>query len=241
MGLWVETSIALIILFGVHYAIYSWICKKPKKSIRDRHVVVTGGSSGIGLGVAMQCAKLGAHVTIIARNVTNLDLALRKVEASRVSEDQKIQYRSVDLAKSYEEVEQCLIALETTVAPIYALINCAGMAICGTVDEISVDDARKMIDVNYWATYYPTRFVLQQLKKVGDGLIVITGSQASLLGVYGYGPYAAAKFALRGLAETIAMEVSHTKISVTLALPADTGGFSASLTSLKRPKFILFP
>lgn len=223
MGLWLETSIALFILFAVHYAIYTWISKKPKKSFQNRHVVVTGGSSGIGLCVAQQCAQLGAHVTIIARNIQNLELALDKIESKRMNEEQQIQYRSIDLSKSYDEVERCLDALEKTVAPIYALINCAGMSICGTVDEMSVDDARAMIDVNYWATYNPTRFVLRQLKKVGDGIIVLTGSQASLVGIYGYGPYAAAKFALRGLAETIAMEVSNTNIFVTLALPADTG------------------
>lgn len=103
------------------------------------------------------------------------------------------------------------------------LINCAGMAICGTVDGLSIDDAKKMIDINYWATYFPTRFALGRMKQIGDGILVLTGSQASLLGIYGYGAYSAAKFALRGLAETIAMEVSNTEISVTLALPADTG------------------
>lgn len=226
MGLWLETAIALTILFGVHLVIYSWIRKPAKKSIRDRHVVVTGGSSGIGLCIARQCIKLGAHVTIVARNKANLADALDQLTASRLDGKQKLQFRSLDLAKSYDAVEQCFAELEQSVGAIYALINCAGMAICGTVDETALDDARKMMDINYWATFHPTRYVLRRMKSVGDGIITITGSQASLLGIYGYGPYAAAKFALRGLAETIAMEVSSTKISVTLALPADTGSLS---------------
>lgn len=129
----------------------------------------------------------------------------------------------MDLSKSYRDVEKCLTELEENAGPIYMLINCAGMAICGTIDEMSIEDAQKMIDINYWATYFPTRFALGRMKQIGDGILVMTGSQASLLGIYGLGAYAAAKFALRGLAETIAMEVSHTEISVTLALPADTG------------------
>lgn len=223
MSLWLETSIALFILFAVHYAIYTWISKKPKKSIRDRHIIITGGSSGIGLSVAIECVQLGANVTIIARNVKNLESALKKIESKRHNENQKIQYRSVDLGKNYLDVEKCFEELEKSVGSIYGLINCAGMSICGTVDEMSLIDVKAMIDVNYWATFYPTRYVLRQLKKTGDGIIVLTGSQASLIGIYGYGPYAAAKFAIRGLAETIAMEVSNTKIFVTLALPADTG------------------
>lgn len=223
MGVILETAIAIILLVAAHIGIYTWIRKKPKKSIENRHVVVTGGSSGIGLWIAIYCAKLGAHVTIIARNVTNLEAAHKQISEHRVNEQQKIQFKSLDLSTGYAEVEEYFGELEGTIGPIYALINCAGMAICGTVDEMSIEDAKRMIDINFYATYYPTRYVLKQLKKTGEGIITITGSQASLLGVYGYGVYTAAKFALRGLAETIAMEVSNTKISITLALPADTG------------------
>lgn len=223
MGVILETTIAIIILVAAHIGIYTWIRKKPKKSIENRHVIVTGGSSGIGLWIAIHCTKLGANVTIVARNVTNLEAAHKQISEHRVNEQQKIQYKSLDLSKGYGEIEECFGELQRTIGPIYALINCAGMAICGTVDKMSVEDAKRMIDINFYATYYPTRYVLQQLKKTGDGIITITGSQASLLGIYGYGVYAAAKFALRGLAETIAMEVSNTKISITLALPADTG------------------
>lgn len=90
---------------------------------------------------------------------------------------------------------------------------------------MSVDDARKMIDVNYYATYYPIRYVLPKMQAAKEGIITITGSQLSLLGIYGLGAYTASKFALRGLAECIAMENAHHGITVTLALPADVGRF----------------
>lgn len=186
-------------------------------------MVVTGGSSGIGFWIAVNCVKLGAHVTVLARNVQKLEEAVEKIKVHRVNDNQLIQFRSVDLSKSYDTVENVLAALETEVAPIYWLCNCAGGAICGRVDEVSAEDAIYLMNINYYAVYYPTRFVLRKLREIGDGIITITGSQASLVGIYGLGPYAAAKFALRGLAETIAMEVSNTKISVTLALPPDTG------------------
>jgi 3-dehydrosphinganine reductase len=78
------------------------------------------------------------------------------------------------------------------------------------------------MDVNYFGTFYPTRYVLPKMKAAGDGIIVITASQGALMGIYGYGAYAASKFALRGLAETIAMESKSKGVSVTLALPTDT-------------------
>lgn len=223
MGVFIETVLLVILLVISHLGIYLWITKKKPKSIKDRHVVVTGGSSGIGLWIAIHSVKLGANVTIIARNITNLEAALKQIKSYKVNEQQKIQYRSLDLATSYDAVEKCLDELEQTIGSIFMLVNCAGMAICGTVDEMSIDDAKRMMDINYYATFYPTRYVLKKLKKIGDGIITITGSQSSLLGIYGYGAYTAAKFALRGLAETIAMEVANTQISITLALPADTG------------------
>lgn len=185
--------------------------------------VITGGSSGIGYWIAVNCVKLGAHVTILARNVQKLEEAVEKIKHHRINEKQQIQFRSVDLSKNYEGVQNVLAALENDVGAIYWLVNCAGGAICGRVDEIPVDDAVYVMNINYYAVYYPTRYILTKMREIGDGIITITGSQASLIGIYGLGPYAAAKFALRGLAETIAMEVSNTKISITLALPPDTG------------------
>lgn len=72
MDLFSETFLIVVLLAVTHLSIYLYLKKKPPKDIKDRHVVVTGGSSGIGLWVAIHCAKLGAHVTIIARKVANL-------------------------------------------------------------------------------------------------------------------------------------------------------------------------
>lgn len=66
------------------------------------------------------------------------------------------------------------------------------------------------------------------MKANKDGIIVLTASQAGLLGIYGLGAYSASKFALRGLAEALSMETKHLGINVTLALPADTGKFILS-------------
>lgn len=148
---------------------------------------------------------------------------MKQIVDNKLNDTQKIQYRSIDLSTDYNVVAKALEELEKSVGPIYALINCAGMAICGTVAEMSVDDARKMMDINYYATYYPIRYVLPKMQAAKKGIITITGSQLSLLGIYGLGAYTASKFALRGLAESIAMENAHNGITVTLALPADVG------------------
>lgn len=219
-----QTEIILTVLgiVFVHGLIFYLVSRKSLANIRGKHVVVTGGSSGIGLWAAVECVRLGANVTIVARNVKQLEKAKEQLVSSKIREDQKIEYRSIDLAKGYDGVEKGLEEIETSVGPIFMLVNCAGMAICGTVEDTSIEDAKLMMDINYFATYYPTRYVLPKMKAAKDGIIVITASQAALIGLYGYGAYAASKFALRGLAETIAMESKHCGVSVTLALPADT-------------------
>lgn len=136
--------------------------------------------------------------------------------------EQKIEYRSLDLTKGHEEVNKVFAEIEGTTGEIYMLVNCAGMAICGTIEETKPEDAKFLMDLNYFGTFYPIQYVLPKMKAHKDGIIVITASQASLLGIYGLGAYSASKFALRGLAEAVAMETKHLGISVTLALPADT-------------------
>lgn len=219
-----QTEIVLTILgiVLIHGFIFYLLTRKTRYNVRGKHVLVTGGSSGIGLWAAIECVRLGANVTIVARDLKRLENAKLQLLNRKVREDQRIECCSIDLSKSYQHIEERLTDIEQKSGPIYMLVNCAGMAICGTVEDTSADDAKLLMDVNYFATFYPTRFVLPKMKKAKEGIIVITASQAALLGIYGYGAYAASKFALRGLAETIAMEAKHRGVSVTLALPADT-------------------
>ncbi|KAL5273474.1 KDSR family protein [Megaselia abdita] len=219
-----EIYFFLFIAILVHILVYLFVknLKSKEKSLYGKHVVVTGGSSGIGLNIATECAKRGANVTIIARNENTLNAAISLLEIIRRVPEQKFQKVSLDISKDYKTVEKVFEKLESDVGPIYMLVNCAGMAICGVFEEVSVEDAHKLMDVNYFGTYNCTRCVLPKMKAAKEGVIVITASQAALMGIYGYGCYAAAKFALRGLAETIAMESKHLGVTVTLAMPADT-------------------
>lgn len=144
------------------------------------------------------------------------------------SDEQKIEYRSLDLTKGSAEIEKAFKEIEEKSGDIYMLVNCAGMAICGTIEETKPEDAKFLMDLNYFGTFFPIQYVLPKMKARKDGIIVITSSQAALLGIYGLGAYSAAKFALRGLAETVYMETKHLGITVTLSMPpdVDTPGFA---------------
>ncbi|XP_068157818.1 3-dehydrosphinganine reductase [Drosophila tropicalis] len=241
-----ELTLEIIFYVGiavfVHILVILFVMGKQKsKSICGRHVVVTGGSKGIGLCLAVECAMKGADVTVIARDEKMLSGAVALMEVIRQRPEQKFQFRSLDIGGDYEQVERVLGEMEESVGPIYALINCAGMAICGVFEEVSVADARKLMNVNFFGSYNCTRYVLPKMKKAGEGIIVITSSQAAMFGIFGYGPYAASKYALRAMAETIAMESREFGVSVTLALPCDTNtpGFEEEEKSKPRETKII--
>ncbi|KAJ4431888.1 hypothetical protein ANN_20494 [Periplaneta americana] len=185
--------------------------------------VVTGGSSGIGKCVALEAVRRGAHITLIARDVKKLESAVMEVTKCALHpEKQKVQYVSLDVSKNYEDVEKALHSAEEELGPIFLLVNCAGTAICGRLEDICIKDVKYQMDLNFLGTLYPTKAVISRMKGRGEGKIVLVSSQAGLLGIYGYTVYSSSKYALRGLAEALHMEAKPYNISVTLSFPPDT-------------------
>ncbi|KAI5645998.1 short chain dehydrogenase domain-containing protein [Phthorimaea operculella] len=223
--------------FSLHYLLDK---KVIYRDLRQRHVVVTGGSSGIGKAAAVEAARLGAHVTIIGRDEQRLKAAVSEI-SSVAKDDQKIQYAALDVTSNYDVIQKCLSKLEADIGPIFMLINSAGNCICGQFAEMKVEDIKQMVDLNYFGTAYPTRYVLPGMKERDEGLIVFVSSEAALLGIYGYSAYSAGKWAVRGLAEALSMELVGTGVRLTLAFPPDTDtpGFkNEELTKPKETKLI---
>lgn len=202
---------------------YFYNSKKAKAPIdvENKHIVITGGSSGIGKSLAILLAKLGAHVTIVARNRDKLKIAMFDIRQVRKNNNQKVITFSLDVA-NYDDFKRELYIMERTSGPIFGLINCAGMAICGKIEDIPLDDIQTMVNTNFLGSLYPTKAIVPLLKERGEGFLVFTASQVALMGMFGYSVYSACKFALRGLAESVDMEVRPYNVSVTLALPPDT-------------------
>lgn len=223
----IEAITALAFLVIIPIAISFWSKSSLFRSIRGRHVVITGGSTGIGLWMAIQCVKLGAHVTIISRNVTKLESAIKLIKLFRMNDKQSIEFRSIDLSKSYEAVEKLFGALEEQVAPIYWLINCAGGEMHGRHIDMFQENANDLINSKYFAVYYPIRYVIAKMNVMGEGKITITGSQAKelLMELYGHKIFGCreCKLSSHGLPEIMNMKGLNKNISITLALTDKSG------------------
>lgn len=175
-------TIVLAVIIALAGALYFFLEKKTAyKDLKGKHVVVTGGSSGIGKAAAVEAARLGAHVTIIGRDVSKLNAAVSEISLQS-KEDQKITHAALDVTADYDSIQKCFSKLETDIGPIFMLINSAGMCICGQFETMEVQDIKKMIDLNYFGTAYPTRYVLPGMKERNEGLIVFVSSEASLIG-----------------------------------------------------------
>ncbi|XP_012672978.1 3-ketodihydrosphingosine reductase [Clupea harengus] len=203
------------------YMISPLISPKPLK-LNGAHVVVTGGSSGIGKCIAIECYKHGAFITLVARDESKLLQAKKEIENFAINDKQVVLCISVDVSKDYRQVESVIKQAQEKLGPVDMLVNCAGSALSAKFEEVEVDRFRKLMEVNYLGSVYPTRAVITTMKERRMGRIMFVSSQAGQLGLFGYTAYSPSKFALRGLAESLQMEMKPYNIYVTVAYPPDT-------------------
>lgn len=145
---------------------------------------MTGGSSGIGKCIAILAAKKGANVTIIARNVQNLERAKHEIlQACENKDTQKVEYISLDIGADYETVEKALTDLENVMGPIYMLVNCAGLALAAKIEDTTIQNLNTMVHTNFLGTYYCIKAVTPRMKASKEGVIVLMSSCAGLLGI----------------------------------------------------------
>lgn len=184
------------------------------------HAIITGGSSGIGLAVAKSLSARGASISLIARNRDRLAVARESVLAAGNGKS-AVQTFSADV-RSPDELKQVIAsAVDGFGTPDWA-ISCAGIVIPGTFVTQSLRDHEDQWRTNYLGSLQFTHFVLPYLEKATRPRLVLIASGAAFAGLYGYSSYGPAKFAVRGLAESLRVELRPHNVSVTIAFPGDT-------------------
>ena len=189
--------------------------------LSGRVVIVTGGSTGLGLIVARQAAEQGAKVVIAARGED--DLRAAESELGRLGAD----VLAVPTDVSDEGQVRNLIArtIERH-GRVDILVNNAGTIQVGPAGTMTVDDFQKAMATNFWGELYPTLAVLPHMKAQGGGRIANVVSVGGKVSVPHLLPYSASKFALTGLTEGLRAELAKDNILVTGIYPGTirTGG-----------------
>lgn len=201
-------------------------------------VLVTGGSSGIGLAIARQLAQRGAHVWIAARGVLRLEAAHKLINLDRASSDQRTGIIPVNLGDS-ASAHARLAAFQADAGVPDLLVNCAGVAHPGLVDETSLDIFREQMDGNYFTTVNATAAVLGGMISRGSGHIINFASAAALGGMPGYAAYGASKFAVRCYSDVLRVEMKPKGVTVSIVFPTDVDTPQLAYENQYKPQLTL--
>lgn len=190
--------------------------------LRDRIILVTGASDGIGKALAMEAARLGAQVILHGRNTAKLEKVYDEVEAIEGAARPSIAV--LDLASANSESYTTLASsLEDEFGRLDGLVHNAG--ILGERFAIEQYDAvlwQKVMHVNVTAAFALTQVLLPLLKKSDDPSIIFTSSGVGRTGKAFWGAYAVSKFATEGLSQVLAAEHQHSTLKVNCINPGAT-------------------
>jgi 3-dehydrosphinganine reductase len=183
-------------------------------ALAGAHVVVTGGSEGIGLAAARACSARGARVSLLARRVDRLAAAMRELGGDVHTESVDV----VDAAAVAHAIDECVAHH----GPCDVLVTSAGLAEPGYFSELNLDVFRRQMDVNYFGTLHALRAVVPAMVARRSGHVVLVSSDVGFMGVFGYSAYAPTKFAVKGLGECLRAELAPSDVRVSIVYPPDT-------------------
>lgn len=185
-------------------------------SLKDKVIVVTGGSSGIGKALALAALNRGAKVAVCARNKEKLKTVFADINTDNII------FHQADVSVEAD----CKAFMDFTLQQwgrIDILINNAGISMRALFEDVDVAVIKELMDVNFWGTVYCTKYALPSVKK-HQGAIVGVSSIAGYRGLPGRTGYSASKFAMQGFLEALRTELLHTGTHVMWVSP----GFTAS-------------
>ncbi|SIS57704.1 SDR family NAD(P)-dependent oxidoreductase [Salimicrobium flavidum] len=184
-----------------------------EKAFEREHIVVTGASRGIGREAALQLVSSGAFVTLTGRNRKKLE----EVEGECQSRQGEVQVVIADL--NDEKDRRKLVKSVEEFAPVTGLVNSAGILNSGEADQISEEELRSVMEVNYFSTAFLTQSLYEEMKKRKRGAVVNVTSLSGLRGTDGNLAYCASKFALTGFTQSFAHEAIRSNIRVNAVAP----------------------
>src|SRR5216683_5564659 len=177
--------------------------------------VVTGAGSGIGRALAQQLAVAGSALALADIDEAGLLQTAQLLEKKSAS----ITTHVVDVAD--EKVVQSFAEdVARRHGRVTLLINNAGVALEGTFEEISLDDFRWLMDINFWGVVYGVKYFLPMLKQEKRAHIVNISSVFGLIAPPGQPAYSTSKFAVRGFTECLRHELAGTPVHVSCVHPA---------------------
>ncbi|MDQ2658033.1 MAG: SDR family oxidoreductase [Bacteroidota bacterium] len=184
--------------------------------MKDKVVVITGGTSGIGKALALEFGLQGSKIVITGRNESTLS------EVALLMRSKGIQVLAVaaDVTSEQDNNKMAAAAVEAF-GRIDVLINNAGISMRAIFEEVNTEVIRKVMDINFYGAVYATKSCLAEIIR-NSGSIVGISSIAGFRGLPARTGYSASKFALNGFLESLRTELLHRGVHVLTACPGFT-------------------
>jgi NAD(P)-dependent dehydrogenase (short-subunit alcohol dehydrogenase family) len=189
----------------------------------EKIAVITGASSGFGLLTSVEMGKAGFRVLATMRNLTRREELDRAAVAAKVSG--RIDVRQLDVT-NFDVLPGFVHTIVRDYGRIDALVNNAGFAVGGFVEDVSLEELRLQFETNFFGSVAMTKAVLPTMRQQRSGHIIQISSIAGLHGSVSVSSYSASKHALEGWTESLRMEISSLGIKVVLVEP---GSFQTNI------------
>lgn len=186
--------------------------------MKDKVVIITGGSSGIGQALAEEFGRNGSRILITGRNEAALNDALEVLRSQKIEAEAIVS----DVSKEEDNRRMAEYAIEKF-GRIDILINNAGISMRALFEDVDLDVVKKVMDINFYGVLYATKYCLPHIIKQ-KGSVVGISSIAGFRGLPGRTGYSSSKFALQGFLEVLRTEMLYKGVHVLTACP----GFTAS-------------
>ncbi len=206
---------------------------KTSEYYRGKTVLITGGSSGIGFAIANALVEMDAIVILLARDPDKLNMAKSSILENHPTAN--VEIVSADVADMESlNVLRDNYANNQDIPDI--LINCAGVARPGYVEELPLEVYRWTMDIDFHGTVNMVKLLLPGMLNRGSGHIINVSSIAGVIGIFGYTAYCGAKFAVKGFSDALRSELIPKGIKVSVLYPPDTDTPQLAWENQYKPK-----
>ena len=183
------------------------------KKLSEQTVVITGASSGIGLATARMMAEKGAKVVLAARS----ENALRELVLEIVSKSGQAEYVVADVSDEADIARISQTAIEKF-GGFDTWINNAAVGMYGTVEQIPINDMKKLYETNVWGVVAGSKEAVRHFKQVGGGTLINVGSTVSDAAIPLQGVYSSTKHAVKAFTDALRMELEAEKANIVVTL-----------------------
>lgn len=201
---------------GLAVATAGALWTRKRYDFRDKAIIITGGSRGLGLVLARQLVRDGANVTLIARDANELHRAAEQLRSLQSRAD--VLTIQADVRRQ-TDVDRAVARTVDRHGRVDVVINNAGIIQVGPLDHMTVFDYEDAMKTHFWGPLYMVLAVLPHMRSQGAGRIVNIASIGGRIAVPHLLPYAASKFALAGLSDGLRAELARENIVVTSVFP----------------------